>query len=161
MKVVSTTLYIIWILFCFIEIAAGRADGKEYRLLNLEYQDVAYQKFKGQRDSYVPEYDNRMDYRVSTSFRVGMLNNLIYWDNKVHMEALDTGVPKTVGWYWVLGLRVTDQIDIFQEHHSRHAMEEAGTTRDGRSTFPVEDSYGIKIKLIDNPAKNTISGWFK
>lgn len=140
---------------------ATTADGREYHLLNLEYQDVTYQKFKDERDPYVPEYDNRMDYRVSTNFRVGMLNNLMYWDNQVHMEALDTGVPKTVGWHWVLGLRVTDQIDLFQEHHSRHVMEENVSTRDGKSAFPVENSYGIKIKLIDNPAKNTISGWFK
>ncbi len=147
-------------LVLMLALLAPAAYAGEYHVLNLEYYDFTYQKFKANRDPYTPDVDNYAD-RASTNFRIGLLNNLMYWDNQVHTETVDTGSVKTVGWHWVLGLRVTSQIDLFSEHHSRHVMEEYRPTKNGHNTFPVEDSYGIKIKLVDDPRRNTISGWFK
>lgn len=131
---------------------------KEYRLLEVEHFDMGYQEFKNQRDPYVPDTTN-MKYRASTNFRLGLARTL-YWDNNLHTEAVRSGTVKTVGWHWIMGVRLTKMIDLFQEHHSRHVVEEYRATKNGRNTFPVEDSYGIRIIIIDLKRVNSLSDLF-
>ena len=131
---------------------------KEYRLLEVEHFDMGYQEFKNQRDPYVPDTTN-MKYRASTNFRLGLARTL-YWDNNLHTEAVRSGTVKTVGWHWIMGVRLTKMIDLFQEHHSRHVVEEYRATKNGRNTFPVEDSYGIRITIIDLKRVNSLSDLF-
>lgn len=128
-----------------------------YRLLSLEYHDITYNKFTANRDPYVPDRDDWRD-RASTNFRIAILHTL-YWDNYVHTESVKTGTVKTVGWHWVAGLRLNKYMDIFQEHHSRHVMEEDRPTKNGKQVFPVEDSYGIKFKFVDDPYKKSVGDW--
>lgn len=105
---------------------------------------------EGSRDPLAPQYTGSWESRAALGFRFNILGSL-YWDNYVHMEA--TSVPKTVGWHWMLGLRVHPSVDLFHEHHSRHLMDEMSTTnqsydgRIGRNNFPVEDSYGIRFNI--------------
>ena len=100
-----------------------------------------------------------MKYRASTNFRLGLARTL-YWDNNLHTEAVRSGTVKTVGWHWIMGVRLTKMIDLFQEHHSRHVVEEYRATKNGRNTFPVEDSYGIRITIIDLKRVNSLSDLF-
>ena len=134
------------------------ASAKEYRLLEVEHFDMGYQEFKNIRDPYVPDTTN-MKYRASTNFRLGLARTL-FWDNTLHTEAVRSGTVKTVGWHWITGIRLTKKIVLFQEHHSRHVVEEYRGTKNGRNTFPVEDSYGIRITIIDLKQVNSLSDLF-
>lgn len=144
-------------LFLLLMIATT-VNAKEYRLLEVEHFDIQYQEFKNIRDPYVSDIEN-LKYRVSTNFTLG-LHRILYWDNKVHTEALKSGTVKTVGWHWVVGLRVNKYIDVFSEHHSRHVMEEYRATKNGHNMFPVEDSYGVKLTIIDIKNTRTLGNLF-
>lgn len=145
------------LLIVLLSLISANAFAAEYRLLDVEHFDIRYQEFKNMRDPYVPDTTD-WKYRVSTNFRLGLAKT-IYWDNNVHTEAVQSGTVKTVGWHWILGLRVSKYIDLFAEHHSRHVMEEYRPTKDGHNVFPVEDSYGIKITIIENQDKKTLGSW--
>lgn len=146
------------LLLVLIMLITNTARAGEYRLLSLEQFDLSYQEFKINRDPYVPD-TSHWKYRASTTFRIGIADTL-YWHNNLHTEAVANGTVKTVGWHWIVGLRVSKYIDLFAEHHSRHVMEEYRPTRDGRNTFPVEDSIGIRFKIINDTKPKTIGDWF-
>jgi len=129
-----------------------------YRLLDVEYFDMRYQQFDHNRDPYAPEYDGKWAYRAAADFRLNFMES-IYWDNTLHTEALRSGPVKTVGWRWELGLRLSNNIDLFHEHHSRHIMEEDRDSRNGSNVFPVEDSYGLRIKFIERPRGRSVGSW--
>lgn len=133
-------------------------SASKYRLLSLEDFSISYAQFDHHRDPYVPERDDWL-YRASTDFNISVLHT-IYWHNNVHTEAVRSGSVKTVGWHWVLGLRVNKYMDLFHEHHSRHVMEEDRESVNGKNVFPVEDSYGIKFKIVEDGAmKKSLGGW--
>lgn len=101
------------------------------------------------RDPMAPQYTGEWENRAALGFRFNLLGAM-YWDNYVHMEA--TTVPKTVGWHWVLGVRLHPAVDIFHEHHSRHLLDEKSPTNyiyenPNRTNFPVEDSYGLRFNI--------------
>jgi len=126
------------------------------QLLNVEYFDITYAKFRENRDPYTPEFDGQWKYRLATNFRIS-LGHLIYWDNQVHTEAL-TNEVKTVGWHYFVGIRLHSKIDLYWEHHSRHVMEEQRPKDplDKSNVFPVEDSVGIRFKFIEDNTKNSL-----
>ena len=78
----------------------------------------------------------------------------------MHLETIDAKTVKTVGWHWELGLRLHKNLMIFHEHHSKHILDEGPhhSPYTGRNQFPVEDSFGIRIKLIE---EKTGRGIFK
>ena len=155
---------LLWILLMLVSARSFAQDAQpsvqasRYHLLDVEYLDMTYQKFKDIRDPYVP--NDTLAYRISTNYRLSLMR-VLYWDNQLHMEAAPSGTPTTVGWHWIVGIRLTDGIDIFDEHHSRHVMEEYRATNDGHNVFPVEDSFGIKFKFIEdhNDNNKTIGGF--
>lgn len=128
-------------------------SGFSYSLLNLEELTMTHARLgEASRIPQAPQYTGYWLYRTSLNMRFNFLGPL-YWDNKVHMEATQAS-PKTVGWWWMLGLRVHPQIDIFYEHHSQHIMDtespSAQLYKEQRSrNFPVEDSYGIKFNIYE------------
>lgn len=125
----------------------------EYKLLTMESFEMKYSDFKSQRDPYAMEYTEDWAYRAATSFRYSILG-VLYHDNYVHCEGLDSGVVKTVGWQWTIGLRLHRNVDVFADHHSRHVMEDYRPTVNGRNQFPVEDSYGIKFIVVEDTGKH-------
>lgn len=135
----------------------------KYHLLSVEDFSTSFAKFEHQRDPYLPQYDGQWTYRARADFNVAVMHTL-YWHNSVHTEAAESGPVKTVGWHWILGLRLNKYMDLFHEHHSRHVMEEDPPQRyDGKTSgvFPVEDSYGIKFKFIeDGSRKRSLGDWF-
>lgn len=147
---VAWLIVFLWSLLIF-ECVANAADKKQYRLLDVEKMEFRAAHMDPQsRDPYVPQYTDRWRERASLQWRVSVLESL-YWDNDVHTETIDVGVVKTVGWHWELGLRINKYIAPFWEHHSRHVMDEKPDERfsGGRHQFPVEDSYGIRFKFVE------------
>lgn len=133
----------------------AKAPASTFHVLDVDKVALRYQKFDDNRDPYVPQWDERWAYRAGLEWNLTMLE-WGYWRNDVHTEALETGVVKTVGWQWELGIRLPFmRSEIFQQHHSRHIMDERPRERDGdvlpgRGTkFPVEQSYGIRVTLYE------------
>lgn len=122
-----------------------------YRLLDVDRLDFTYQRLRPEtRDPYAPEYTGQWRERAALEwdlrlFRYG------YWRNNIHTETVNpSGVVKTVGWQWELGVELGKYLDLFTSHHSRHIMEEAAPEDrfDSSNQFPVEDAYGIRLKLL-------------
>jgi hypothetical protein len=124
--------------------------------LKLTKFDINQEKFKpGRRDPYAPEYDGDWNYRSSANFDVSLFTN-IYWNNYVHTESTTSGSVKTVGWEWTGGIKLFPQVDLFTHHHSQHIMESFRPTKDGKNTFPIEDSFGVKFRIIDDCSKTSL-----
>jgi hypothetical protein len=121
-----------------------------FRILDLEKFDIKYAEFKPySRDPYAPQYTGYWKDRAAIEWRINLLK-AIYWDNNMHLETIDAKTVKTVGWHWELGLRIHKRLQIFHEHHSRHILDETpAEIYPTRNQFPVEDSFGIRIKLIE------------
>jgi hypothetical protein len=132
--------------------ALAPAPAASYCLLCVDSIDLRYQKFKeGRRDPYAPGWDSEWDYRAGLEWNLQLLR-WGFWENDVHTEALESGIVKTVGWHWRLGIRLPFmRSEIFHEHHSRHVMDEGPRERDGgripANRFPVEDSIGLRMNL--------------
>jgi hypothetical protein len=161
-SILKLALTLAWIAVCRhitrivpLLVLAGTANG--YGLQLEEFSVQGAKMNAASRDPIAPEYTGYWDYRAQANFRFNLFEAL-YWDNNVHTEAA-YGAVRTVGWHWVLGLRVTAQIDVFHEHHSRHAMDRRPDSYDNygsaprKNAFPVEDSYGIKFNIY-NADKN-------
>lgn len=154
---------LLWLVLMFSSSAFAQNKYSQYRLLSIEDFNISYAQFDHQRDPYLPHYDGQWAYRARADFNVAIMHTL-YWHNSVHTEALKSGPVKTVGWHWILGLRLNKYMDLFHEHHSRHVMDEDPPVRyDGDTTgvFPVEDSYGLKFKIVeDGSPKRSLGDWF-
>lgn len=111
------------------------------------------------RDPMAPQYTDKWEYRGTLSWRFNILGPL-YWDNKAHLETAVSS-PRTVGWWWMAGLRITPQLDLFWEHHSRHILDQPNPSEyqyESRTSrnFPVEDSYGVALRIWEAPRGRSI-----
>lgn len=137
------------ILLLLLAFSTTPAWGSDYGL-NLEHFDMKFGKFLDNRDPYVPEYAiDAWEYRIEMNLCFNWAG-IVYFDQRPHFEAVNS-TPKTVGWQYELGIHLTDQIDIYHDHHSRHVMEEYRSRIDGHNPFPVEDLYGVKFTIVDQP----------
>lgn len=147
-------ILIMWVVTYIILLAlatrAESAESGQYHLLDLEKMDLRYSQLDPQnRDPYAPQYTGRWQDRTSLQWRLAVLE-VLYWDNDFHLETIDTGVVKTVGWHWEAGVRISKNITVFQEHHSRHILDEEPSIRQYATgnQFPVENSIGVRIRLV-------------
>ena len=122
------------------------------KLLDVDQFYIDYEQFRNRRDPYLYEYNDRWRDRTTVKFDISLLGAL-YFDSRLHMETLDTGTFKSGGWEWYAGIRVASWLDAFMHHHSQHVFEKNVVTVDGKNTFPVEDAFGIRIKLIEDSNK--------
>ena len=130
----------------------------QYRLLDVDQVSMQVAKFGCNRDPMIPELECR-DWRgrvaINADFR---MLEVFYWKNQVHGEGTDAAF-KTMGWHFELGLHVSQYLDFFYEHHSRHVLDQPDATHTAYdnsyqySKFPVEDSYGIRMIFFTNPVK--------
>lgn len=127
------------------------ASAGEYKLLSADRLDVEYTKLMpNNRDPYAPQYTGHWRDRAALKWDISVLGRA-YWNNNTHTEMIDTGQVKTVGWEWEAGFHVWKHLDVYKYHHSRHIMDEEPQTSSGdiiTNSFPVEDSYGIRIRFI-------------
>lgn len=146
-----------FMLFSFLLVTANVAWGSDYGL-NLEYADMKAGQFLDNRDPYVSDQYgiDAWSYRIEMNMRIG-IGGLFYFEQRPHFEAINV-TPKTVGWQYELGLHLTDQIDLFRDHHSRHVMEDYRPRANGHNPFPVEDLYGIRFVIVDAPGKHRSLG---
>ena len=140
----------ILVLLLLILVLPTESYGRGTYFLSLEKAEMDYVRIDSRtRDPYVPEYTGKWKDATSVKFRLGLLGGKLYWDNKVHGETTSSGVFQTVGWQWEMGIRITKQVSLFRDHHSRHRLEDKPEKRfKGGSQFPVEDRYGIRLILI-------------
>jgi len=59
-----------------------------------------------------------------------------YWQHELNLKW-------NVGWEYETGVRVVEGLDVIWHHHSQHTLDWE------RETFPVSDSYGIRITFLD------------
>jgi hypothetical protein len=114
--------------------------------------DVEYSILdKKNRDPYTPQYTGQWKERAALKWNVSVLD-FLFWENNIHTETVRTsGQVKTLGWHWQFYAPVPlteRRVELFADHHSRHVVEEEPEDRFTGSDFPVEDSYGIRIKFI-------------
>ena len=148
-------IILLWIVVFLIGLCStARADSyspaSQWKLIDTEKLELQYSRMDPMsRDPYAPQYTGRWQERASLQWRVSILK-FLYWDNDCHTETIDTGQVKTVGWHWEAGARINKYFTLFQEHHSRHIMDEPPETAYFKhNQFPVENSYGIRFKLIE------------
>jgi hypothetical protein len=132
----------------------------QYRLLDVDHLDMEVAKFGCNRDPIVPEIECN-DWRGRVSLNADLrLMEYAYFKNEIHGEGTDAAF-KTMGWHFELGLRLSKYIDVFYEHHSRHALDQGNATHisyDGRYSikkFPVEDSYGLRFTFYESKRNRT------
>lgn len=133
-----------------------------FSLWDVDRLDMEYYKYRpGYRNPYFVEYgsdkgdgyapmvmDNGAELHLDVSSQ-----DVLYWRNRFHMATDQNKHVKHVGWEWewgVNGSRWKAPVDLFVHHHSQHGLEYINPRGD---RFPVEDTYGIRFKLIEGRGK--------
>ena len=125
-------------------------DGVEFLKPTEAYID-AY-KYKHMIDPYIAPRDEELKYgaNFNLSFDIARYRDkAFYMKNILHFDQSErTGQIEHGGWQYEAGLQIYRDskgagIDLFQQHHSRHVMDEYREDH-----FPVYDRYGIRFNLI-------------
>lgn len=111
-----------------------------YKLVDVDRLSVEHKWYETNRDPYFPD---KNDWTTKTDLYWSVRLYRIFWDNDVHM-GMDKSQVRTVGWQYILGIHITDWLDLVKDHHSRHVMENTLPQH-----FPVEDSYGFRLNFIE------------
>lgn len=121
-----------------------------YSLFEVEKLDIKHSRMAAEsRDPYAPWHTGSWYTKSELEWRINMLGP-IYWDNNMHMEMIDPTTVKTVGWRYELGIRIFRSLSIYWGHHSRHILDEPGAENYvGPVQFPVEDTLGIRVKIVE------------
>lgn len=129
-------------------IADGIARSEPSYGLGLSKLDIEYQQFnKDNRDPYAPQYTGEWREGAAILMDISALRWL-YWNNRIHMETTDgSGRATGTGWQWEGGIHVSEWIDVFQYHHSRHLLDEPSPVTDPHK-FPVENAIGVRVHLL-------------
>lgn len=142
-----------YLIFCLLFLPS-QLYARSY--LNLDEMSLKLTKFGCNRELQTPDIPCT-DYigRVGVQFDLSLIDDWVYWKNQVQSEGVSAKFM-TVGWHWELGFNLGPIIDVFWEHHSRHVMDrEQPYYWDDRThsvqqiKYPVEDSYGIKIRFYE------------
>lgn len=142
------------LLFYFLFLLSSQAQARSY--LNLDELSLKLTRFGCNRELQTPDIECT-DYigRVGVQFDLSLIDNWMYWKNQVQSEGVSAKFM-TVGWHWEFGFSLSPVIDVFWEHHSRHVMDRAQpyywderTESPQRVKYPVEDSYGIRIRFYE------------
>jgi hypothetical protein len=112
-----------------------------YKLVDVNRLSLEHKQYQINHDPYFPGMEKNWTTKTDLYWDVRLWR--IFWDNDLHM-GMDKSQVRTVGWKFIMGIHVTDWLDIVKDHHSRHVLEDR---RDGH--FPVEDSYGFRINFIE------------
>lgn len=134
-------------LFLFFALALT-SNAYGWSATSLDHLSLDVAKFSCNRNPMTPDIPCE-DYkgRVQLNFKVGLLNDLLKWDNKVHGEGTDAKFT-TMGWEYYLSIPTPWGIEPFVHHHSQHTLDGYGPTVNGNpkpEKFPVEDSIGIRF----------------
>jgi hypothetical protein len=82
---------------------------------------------------------------VGLNLDLDFVNGLLYWDNRTYFYGTSSRV-KHVGWQWEVGANINSSLQLFYYHHSEHTQDRPAPTMD---EFPLEDSIGIRINLLN------------
>ena len=154
-EVVRSSLLVISITSSLIYLLQDSCRASEYSLLPVvEHLDLEYFRYQGvYRDSYyISEGSAPGDSRF-LQMQAGSALNLrlrvlqyLYWDNRFHMDMDTTSQVRAAGWQWEGGLHIPGTpVDLYEHHHSRHVLDRENPRGD---KFPLENTYGIRLRLI-------------
>lgn len=120
----------------------------EFRPASLDKLSLDVAQFGCNRDPMTPDIPCT-DYkgRIQLNWDVGLLNDILKWENQIHTEGTDAKLM-TVGWQYRLALPLPGGLELFMAHHSRHTMDHSQPTiagRDRPERYPVEDSVGLRV----------------
>ncbi len=92
---------------------SSSAKAFEFRPTSLDHLSLDVAKFSCNRSAMTPQIDCE-DYRgrVQLNWKVGLLNDLLKWDNKVHGEGTDQKFT-TMGWEYYLSIPTPWGIEPF------------------------------------------------
>jgi hypothetical protein len=120
----------------------------EFRPASLDKLSLDASRFGCNRDPMTPGIPCT-DYkgRIQLNWDVGLLNDILKWENQIHTEGTDAKLM-AVGWQYRLVLPMPGGLELFMSHHSRHTMDHAQPTiagRDKPERYPVEDAVGLRV----------------
>lgn len=126
-----------------------------WELLEVKRVDLTYINFfPGGRDPLVTANglpDRQLGKAVGLNLDIDVAE-FVYFNNWVHTATDEhiithSGQFRSVGWQSELGVRITQQVEIFFQHHSQHVLDTFHQTMG----FPVQDGIGFRLKLISKP----------
>lgn len=143
------------ILLSLAVLSSCELRASELHLLEVKDLSVEYWQYdRDYRNSYLLDSEGRsLQLRDGGAINLNLTPiNWTYMDNIFHMANDIDSHPRYVGWKWEAGIRL-GRFDVFREHHSQHGLEYENPRGDG---FPLENSVGIRIRLIGGKEKGTI-----
>lgn len=113
--------------------------------------EVEIRQINAMRSTHFPQRADDIHW-MKGYFDVKWHNNWQYffWDNEIALYGSEIKV-EYIWWDLDLGLHLTDNIDFLYHHKSEHWADRLSPWLDAypKMTFPVEDSYGFRINLLD------------
>lgn len=148
MSIPKTIFYFLFFYFIF---TCGRGEAAEYRLLSADRLDFTITRFTCNKTPLAPDIPcDQWKGRTALDFDLSLFHYL-KWRNHIHAEGT-TSKYETIGWKFDLAVPLGKQVELMYQHHSQHRMdaEDASHRLDGEgfTGYPVEDSYGIKLKFL-------------
>lgn len=153
----SVGIILVWCFIMLCEVASARPSlGSALSpALKLKHFSLDVMKFTGNKELMIPEIPgSQWSYRIATNFDMQILR-YGFWRNRVHGEAAYAKFY-SVGWEYDMGIKLGRQVEIYWHHHSRHTMDidlpfyyDRMQNRFNQIDYPVEDSVGIRLILID------------
>lgn len=95
---------------------------------------------KDYRHSYWAEDKKAFTHGANFNLKLGIANNHLFWDNRVHLLGTDSQVRQG-GWEYSIGAHLGKYFDAFYYHHSMHVMEREREKRE----YPLENMYVIRM----------------
>ena len=92
-----------------------------------------------QRDSMILDRTD-WDYEVSLKFKANA--GFLLFESDVTGQSSRSRF-RMVWWDYILGITVTDYIDLIWDHRSQHLLDL------DKDKYDVRDSYGIRIKFFE------------
>lgn len=120
----------------------------DIRMIEVRDMSMEYFKYRGETsDPYLVQEDGSpipLTTGAALNFNLGLVNNILYWNNRVHEATDNRPSVRHVGWEWEGGLHI-GSVDIYEHHHSQHGLEYRNPRGDH---FPLENTIGIRVHLI-------------
>jgi hypothetical protein len=139
-------------LLMLLALAAPSASAQQLYTLSLREFSMEYFKIANNRNSYVP-YDDEVDdtgneswdYGAAAKFDLDLIrygDYAFHWSNRVHGESTNSQF-RSMGWQFRWGLQLGRKVELFYDHHSQHALEQAPPP--GSRSYPLENRYGAEV----------------
>lgn len=115
---------------------------------SLDHLSLDVARYSCLREPMTPDIAcNQYKGMVRLNWNVGLLNDLVKWNNEIIGQGT-YGKFTTYEWHYMVIIPTPWNVSPFLEHRSRHTLDQGQPTiagRDKPERFPVADSYGVKV----------------